>query len=109
MHCETIKLYEGRNDVTLTTYVLKDSFDILNGKNRPAVIICPGGGYLTLSEREGEPVAIAFANMGYHAFVLKYSVYSNSEEPVDMFSQDVSQVREHCIFPLSLSFLMFCN
>ena len=30
------------------------------------------------SDREAEPAAIRFASMGYHAFVLRYSVYSNS-------------------------------
>lgn len=39
-----------------------------------AVIICPGGSYEFLSEREAEPVASAFVAEGYQAFVLKYSV-----------------------------------
>lgn len=43
-------------------------------KRRPAVIICPGGGYGHLSCREGEPVAMKFLSMGYHAFVLSYSL-----------------------------------
>lgn len=72
---EKIYLYESRKDVTLTTYVQEDSCEMLNGKKRPAVLICPGGAYLGCSDREGEPVALAFAHMGYHAFVLKYSVY----------------------------------
>lgn len=41
-------------------------------KKRPAVVICPGGGYRHLSEREGEPVAMKFLAMGYHAFILRY-------------------------------------
>jgi acetyl esterase/lipase len=41
---------------------------------KPAVIVCPGGGYTAVSHNEGEPVALAFAANGYHAFVLKYSV-----------------------------------
>ncbi len=41
---------------------------------RPAIIICPGGGYEHLSVREGEPVAIKYLAMGYSAFVLHYSV-----------------------------------
>ncbi len=72
---ETIYLYEGRKDVTLTTYVLSDSSEMLAGGKRPAVLICPGGAYLACSDREAEPVAMAFATMGYHAFVLRYSVY----------------------------------
>ena len=70
-----IRLYEGRNDVTLTTYVLMDSPELLAGKRRPAVLICPGGGYFNCSDREAEPVALQFASMGYHAFVLRYSTY----------------------------------
>ena len=86
MYCEKIELYKGRKDVTLTTYVWDDAPDLLNGKDRPAVIVCPGGAYLNLSDKEGEPVALAFANMGYHAFVLKYSVYSEGISNGDMFA-----------------------
>ena len=73
----TIKLYENRQDVTLTAYILSDSPELLNGKKRPAVIVCPGGAYLGCSDREAEPVALRFAAMGYHAFVLRYSTYNN--------------------------------
>ena len=41
---------------------------------RPAVVICPGGGYVYLSPREAEPIALAYAAKGIHAFVLNYSV-----------------------------------
>lgn len=48
---------------------------ILNVKElRPAIIVCPGGGYGRLSDREAEQVAMQFMAKGYHAFVLKYSV-----------------------------------
>lgn len=77
MIIETIQLYENRPDVTLTTYVLSDSPEMLNGRKRPAVLVCPGGGYLGCSDREAEPVALRFAAMGYHAFVLRYSTYHN--------------------------------
>lgn len=75
MKTEVLKLYENREDVTLTTYILQDSPELLAGKERPAIIICPGGGYFNCSDREAEPVAIRFAGMGYHAFVLRYSTY----------------------------------
>ena len=71
----SLQLYENRQDVTLTTYVLANSREMLNGKKRPAVVVCPGGAYLGCSDREGEPVALRFAAMGYHAFVLRYSTY----------------------------------
>lgn len=77
MKIETFHLSEELKDVTLTAYILEDSPEMLNGGKRPAVLICPGGAYMYISDREGEPVALRFAAMGYHAFVLKYSVYSN--------------------------------
>ncbi len=43
-------------------------------KVRPAVVICPGGGYRHLSPREGEPIAMQYLSMGFHAFVLRYSI-----------------------------------
>lgn len=50
---------------------------------RPAIIICPGGGWMTLSEREGGPVALEFARRGYMAFVFHYSVSEEPAEPGD--------------------------
>lgn len=79
MITKTMNLYDDRQDVTLTTYVLSDSPELLNGKKRPAVLVCPGGAYLDCSDREGEPVALRFAAMGYHAFVLRYSTHSQGE------------------------------
>lgn len=75
MKTETIKLYEDREDVTLTTYILDNSPEMHYNKKRPAVLICPGGAYLSCSDREGEPIALAFSAMGYQTFVLRYSVY----------------------------------
>jgi len=75
MITQTIQLYPNRPDVTLSTYVLADSPELLNGQKRPGVLVCPGGAYLNCSDREAEPVALRFAAMGYHAFVLRYSTY----------------------------------
>ena len=49
---------------------------------RPALIICPGGGYHFLSDREAEPVALRFAGLGYAAFVLQYHVAPQGRWPV---------------------------
>jgi len=58
----------------MTSYRLKQRQYLNPDAARPAVLICPGGGYRQVSEREGEPVAIQINAMGYHAFVLDYSV-----------------------------------
>lgn len=80
MKTETIYLIKGRTDVWLKTYIWDDSKQLLNGKKRPAVIVLPGGGYLQAGDNEGEPTALKFASMGYHAFVLHYSTYNFSFE-----------------------------
>ena len=42
-----------------------------NGR-RPAVIICGGGGFTHIAPHEQDPVAFAFLDRGYQAFVLNY-------------------------------------
>lgn len=98
MKTEVIKLHDGREDVTLTTYVLDDSPEMLKGKKRPAVIICPGGAYLNCSDREAEPVALKFATMGYHAFVLRYSVYQEGKGGTPDWSKPM-EPKLQCIHP----------
>jgi len=58
----------------LYAYLLDKSPEIPEMNTRPAVIICPGGGYFFKSDREAEPIAMRFLAMGIHAFVLQYSV-----------------------------------
>lgn len=66
---------EGSLDyVKLEVYLLDTPEDKIRIKNRPMVLICPGGGYEKLSYREGEPVAVHFLNQGCQACVLRYSV-----------------------------------
>ena len=66
----------GKSDftATLSSYVPDPSIEIPADRLRPAVLICPGGGYTFVSPREGEPIALRFAAAGICAFVLEYSV-----------------------------------
>ncbi|WP_121662083.1 alpha/beta hydrolase [Metabacillus litoralis] len=98
MKSEVITFYENREDVTLTTYVISDSPELLGGKKRPAILICPGGAYLSCSDREGEAVALRFAAMGYHAFVLRYSTYMGGKFGFPDFQKEM-EVNENCMHP----------
>ena len=40
----------------------------------PTVVVCPGGGYEMVSQREADPVAQRFFARGYNVFLLTYSV-----------------------------------
>lgn len=68
-----IKGIDGSNAL-LTGYVLNDNLDSEGDQTRPAVLILPGGGFLRVSNREAEPIAMKFAAAGFHAFVLRYSL-----------------------------------
>ena len=75
MLMEKIQLWDDSETVTLHTYILHNSMEFQKDQLRPAVVICPGGGYLGTSDREAEPVAMRFASLGYHTFVLRYNTY----------------------------------
>lgn len=81
MRIETIELPRqdyGDRAATLAAYV-QDNIPAQAGRERPAVVICPGGGYHMCSEREGEPIALAFVAHGYQAFVLDYTVLDTGD------------------------------
>ncbi|MBO5246969.1 MAG: alpha/beta hydrolase [Eubacterium sp.] len=64
---------EGISDATLTTYLLSTYEDVYM-EPAPLVIICPGGGYEFLSNREAEQFALQWNARGIHAAVLRYAI-----------------------------------
>ena len=93
---DRFKLHE-KSDAVLTSFILqKDKYD-MRGLKRPAVIVCPGGGYQFVSDNEGEPVALAYARHGYCAFVLNYSVGIKNPFPKSLteLAMAVKLIRAH--------------
>lgn len=66
-------------------------------EKRPVFLVLPGGGYGFQSDREAEPIALAFNAMGLHCAVLYYSVMEHSvmPEPLEDVSRAVWFLREH--------------
>lgn len=64
----------GSVNATLEGYILDCDITLGQSKKRPAIVVCPGGGYMYCSPREAEPIALAYTARGFHAFVLRYSV-----------------------------------
>lgn len=95
---QEIKLYENRTDVTLTTYITAEKGELNVIGPRPAIIICPGGGYLSCSDTEAEPVALSFCAMGYQAFVLRYSTYLEGQKGLPDLWQE-HPAKQHCQHP----------
>ncbi|MBQ8769003.1 MAG: alpha/beta hydrolase [Oscillospiraceae bacterium] len=62
------------NDPTLTTYLPYNLSEMgRQDQKHPAVLLCPGGGYLFCSQREDEPIALKLLSWGYRVFILNYS------------------------------------
>ena len=96
---QTIPLKKSNENIKMTAYI-RNPVDFTG--SRPAVIICPGGGYGFQSPNESEPVALKFNSMGYHAFVLNYTAQSNTPpedlswpEPLFDLATAVLYVKEH--------------
>lgn len=81
MIVQTLNPIPQRPWVTLTTCIHEpDPMLPVAAPPRPAILICPGGGYFMLSAMEGDPIAMEFAGAGYNTFVLRYSVSSTAPE-----------------------------
>lgn len=73
----------GENAI-LTVYGRDVSKEIDINRQYPAVVICPGGGYAFVSEREAEPVALRYLEAGFTALVLNYTVAPHAAYPTQL-------------------------
>ena len=64
---------EGSQDYAHMDLYLYEASEELYIKERPLVLILPGGGYRFTSAREADPIAFQFLSAGYHAAILYYS------------------------------------
>lgn len=68
---EKIKFDEADENAYLEVFAAEKVGDYV----RSAMLVIPGGGYASVcSDREGEPIALAFMPYGYNCFVLHYTV-----------------------------------
>ena len=81
-----VMIGEEETNARLYTYFWSNSKELYDGRRRPCVLICPGGGYAMTSDREGEGLAVRFMEMGYHAAILRYSTVPDAVFP-DAFLQ----------------------
>ena len=94
MHSEKLILNQQRN-VTLTAYIQEVGGSFPYIPKRPAIIVIPGGGYQYCSHRESDPVAFAYLQAGYQAFVLHYSVGKDAvwPNPLEDYEQAMELIR----------------
>ena len=80
------------------TVSLRASLDAMPAvKQRPLVLVVPGGGYNHVSPREGDPVALQFAAAGYHTAVLTYSVGEGAQNyrPLRQLNEALGLLRQN--------------
>ena len=94
MRQEIINLNPERN-VTLTAYLQEAAGEFQIAK-RPAILIMPGGGYAMCSDREADPVAMAYLKAGYQAFILRYSTgkHKTWPNPLEDYEQAMALIEE---------------
>lgn len=95
METKIITLNSDR-DVTLTAYLYDVGGEFGNIEKRPAILILPGGGYRTCSDREAEPVALRYLSAGFQTFILRYSVGDGVKwpQPLEDYEVAMAMIRE---------------
>ena len=72
MQHQVLDIRAGAAGTTAKLYTyIRDESPEMEAHRRPAVVICPGGGYGMTSDREAEPVALKFLEKGFQCFVLR--------------------------------------
>lgn len=96
MKYEIIKFSDNPSS-RLEAYIHDPHEELQIGK-RKAMIVCPGGGYRWLSEREGEPIALQYFAAGLNTFVLRYPINKEARDyaPLIEACLAIKYIRENC-------------
>lgn len=88
---------DQKNNVYLNCYLHEKVPKWDYGFDRPAVVVCPGGGYHMCSPREADPIALQYASKGYNTFVLYYTIGENAvfPKPLIDLSKAMKIIREN--------------
>ncbi len=89
--------FDVENNVYMDCYLHENVPQWQFVKTRPAVLVCPGGGYGMCSPREADVIAQRYMAAGYHTFVLYYSLGERAAFPQPLIdcSVAVKTIREN--------------
>lgn len=87
----------GDRGAELTAYIQQPSREMATVDVKPAVLILPGGAYMFCSDREAEPIALAYAAEGFQTFILRYSVQKNAagNQPLKEAGEAIALMRQN--------------
>jgi len=88
---------EGIGECNVTAWIHTYQKAGVEQQLHPAIIICPGGGYVNVSAREAEPVAKPYFAAGYNTYILTYSVGEKAKSfyPLCQLAATIAHVRNH--------------
>lgn len=86
--------------IRVDCYVPHVSREIDPQVRRPAIIVCPGGGYRFCSEREAEPIALRFLSEGFNVFVVWYRVHESNAPGKDHDARNWYKESPDHVFPM---------
>jgi acetyl esterase/lipase len=96
MIVENRTLWDG---ATYDLYLQGNSMEIQGDRRHPAIILCAGGGFLRVSDREKEPVALCLLAHGYQVVVLNYGTCATGAgrypKPLLDLARMIASVRDH--------------
>lgn len=80
-----------KNNIYLNCFLHND------GVTRPAVLVCPGGGYMVCAPHEGDIIAKEYFEKGYNTFTLFYSLGQRAVFPNPLIDLSVAMkiIREN--------------
>ena len=90
-----IQLWEDRPEVYMTAYLIENSTQYRQEQARPAMLVCAGGAFQYIADRESEPVALAYATEGFQTFTLHYTVKHVLPDCLLDAAKAVQTIREH--------------
>ncbi|MDD2956909.1 MAG: alpha/beta hydrolase [Lachnospiraceae bacterium] len=93
---EIVKAKIGDRGAYLTAYIQQPSSEMKENEVKPGILVLPGGAYVFCSDREAEPVALAYAAKGFQVFVLNYSTSESAVEyqPLAEASEAMGLIRK---------------
>ncbi|MGX7713300.1 alpha/beta hydrolase [Enterococcus faecalis] len=99
MIINTEPLWDNDTNTNYVAYMMDNSDDIEKSRKHPAMIVCGGGGFMKITDKEKEPVALFFLNQGFQSFVLNYTTSSSEKgvypNPLFDLAKMVLTIREH--------------
>lgn len=79
MICKEIKIEACGGDARLSCCLHEQYPKLPGSKKRPCIVICPGGAYERVSDREADNVAAKCLGFGYHTAVLAERIRPNAQ------------------------------